>query len=452
MSRCPLPGGTVIWNEPSSLLATVACQPESTLSPPRTGHEHDARRGQRAAGAGLGHLAADQHAALELDVAGGLDRPLGPLQLDFLAQIGLAAGREGGERVIVADGGVDGEPPLVVGAELGLEDAVGVLILDHARRRDHGIGDRPAGVGVEHAALDEPRRLEGDGRLPGGRNPGRVDAHALPDVAEVAHAEADRRAPADARECRSPLVVRVGGPRPDAEALRRVRPDGDAVVLALVVATSHAVDGRPRRPGPASRSRPPAGRARPAPAGAGSRPRASRRRDSARPSRARTRARRPPRCTSKTRLDPCGASRAGTGRRRRPGPGPARRAGRRSSVAATRGERGRAIRSTTAPLTGLPSGPSTRPATVIRPVAAGSGFVVAWADRRSRGRPRRAAGSFTGSSFMASERASQPAPVATAARSSRDIAVSLSLWSSMVRRTSWASAEAGAASAPPAAA
>ena len=63
-----------------------------------------------------------------------------------------------------------------------------------------------------------------------------------------------------------------------------------------------------------------------------------------------------------------------------------------------------------------------------------------------------AAGSFTGSSFIASEWASQPAPVATAARSNKVIAVSFSLWSSMVRRTSWARAAAGAESAPPAAA
>ena len=113
---------------------------------------------------------------------------------------------------------------------------------------------------------------------------------------------------------------------------------------------------------------------------------------------------------------------------------------------ATQGVRGRAIRSTTAPVTGLPSGSSTRPATVIRAVATGSGFVVGEAEPTPCGATfaTGAAGSLTGSSFIASERASQPGAGGDGGQErARMIAVSLSLWKSMVRRTSWARAAAG---------
>ncbi len=101
--------------------------------------------------------------------------------------------------------------------------------------------------------------------------------------------------------------------------------------------------------------------------------------------------------------------------------------------------------------TGLPSGSRTRPATVIRAGLAGSGRGAG----AGRSAPRGAAcavGRFAGPSFIAREWASQPVPVATAARTSTAIAASLSLWINMDFRTSWASAGAGAVSAPPPAA
>ena len=51
--------------------------------------------GQRAAGPLLGDLAADQHAAGELDVELLPDGPLGPGELGLRGQIGLAVGGEG---------------------------------------------------------------------------------------------------------------------------------------------------------------------------------------------------------------------------------------------------------------------------------------------------------------------------------------------------------------------
>ena len=124
------------------------------------GDELDARGGQGTVGPCLGHLAADQDAAADLDVVGRLHRPLGPLDFILLDQVRLAAGREGTDRIAFGGDRVHRESSLAVGAELGGEVAVGVLVLDKARGRDDGVRDRPAGVGGQHAALDEPRRLE----------------------------------------------------------------------------------------------------------------------------------------------------------------------------------------------------------------------------------------------------------------------------------------------------
>ena len=102
-----------------------------------------------------------------------LDRPLGPLELVLLDQVRLAAGGEGAEGVALAGDRVHDEPPLVVGAELGGEEAVGALVLDQGRGRDDGIGDRLAGVGGQDAALDDPGRLERQGGLLAGEAPWR---------------------------------------------------------------------------------------------------------------------------------------------------------------------------------------------------------------------------------------------------------------------------------------
>jgi hypothetical protein len=77
--------------------------------------------------------------------------------------------------------------------------------------------------------------------------------------------------------------------------------------------------------------------------------------------------------------------------------------------------------------------------TFIRAGFGASGFVV-----------EITAGSGMGPSFIGIERASRPAPPATAARS-RVTAVSLNLWKSRLRRTSAASAAAAAETPPPAA-
>ena len=90
-----MPGGTAIWNEPSSRLATMACQPESDLVAPRTGMNWMLDAGSGRSGPRLGDLAADENAAGELDVRVALDRPLGPREFVLLDQVRLAAGGEG---------------------------------------------------------------------------------------------------------------------------------------------------------------------------------------------------------------------------------------------------------------------------------------------------------------------------------------------------------------------
>ena len=184
---------------------------------------------------------------------------------------------------------------------------------------------------------------------------------------------------------------------------------------------------------PARRSRRPAGRGRSARAGAGSRPRAARRRGSARPSPARIRARRPARRPRRRGSTPCGARRGGTGRRRRTGPGPAGVCCRSSSsLAPTHGVRraarpGRRPRPRPACRRGRARGRRRssgrwRAGSRLRPSRLRAG-------RRRRGEPAPSgAGSLHGPSFIA-RRVGEPcpAPVATAARSSTVIAMSLEL-------------------------
>ena len=136
--RCPLPGGTATWNEPSSLLATIASKP-STMSSRRLHREElDAGPGHRPAGPLLGHLAADQHAAGEREVDLLLDGPLGPREFVLCGQVGLALGGKGTHAEVVARVGVDLEPALVVGAELGREHPAERA--EAGPHGDHGVG------------------------------------------------------------------------------------------------------------------------------------------------------------------------------------------------------------------------------------------------------------------------------------------------------------------------
>ena len=87
----------------------------------RIEHHHRSRDGF--AGAFLGDLAADQHAAGQGQVNGMLDRPLGPIEA-LWRRSGRAAQRED-KRIttkLIAWRGIRAEPPVGVGLETGEPD------------------------------------------------------------------------------------------------------------------------------------------------------------------------------------------------------------------------------------------------------------------------------------------------------------------------------------------
>ena len=97
-SRYPLPGGTATWNEPSSLLATIASEAVTSCPDYLRREELHAGPGHRPAGPLFGHLAPDQHAAGELELELLLYGPLGPREFSLLRAGRAGLGGEGCRR------------------------------------------------------------------------------------------------------------------------------------------------------------------------------------------------------------------------------------------------------------------------------------------------------------------------------------------------------------------
>ncbi len=319
---------------------------------------------------------------------------------------------------------------------------------------DHGARDGQPGVGGQDAALDDPGRLERVARLLVTLRPVGLEVDHLPGVARVADGEGHTGPAADAGHRRPPPVVGLHRPRPGAHPRRRVRPEPDALEQAAAQPPDELnadLDAPGRRAGhidqpDADRLLGPERDLGPGPFGVG------------------------------VQLDPAQPVSRRGGQREDLGDAGRRRAGRIQAIAAVAiglapDQQGPRIRIE------IREGPGDghvrmgqdvhdrapdRPAVGIEHAAGdghpgGSGGIglrhgFGLIDAARATFAAGAAGSLTGSSVIAMERASQSAPVATAARSIKDIAVSLSLWISMDLRTSWASAAAGAESAPPAAA
>ena len=219
----------MIWYEPSSLLATVACQPPSTSSRSRAGIYCTLAlpTGRPVfSSVTLPRIRMPRGSLISITF---LTAPLVHANSTCGHQIGLAFGSESVHAEIAARKGVGRESPLIVGAVSESDHSTELIAA--GRHGDHCVRHGLASIGGQHTALDDRGRLERNGRflVLGGSLAACLDAQILPGIAEVVDGQSDGEVAADPGEDELPLVVGRRWPRPGAKPLGRGRPERDAI-------------------------------------------------------------------------------------------------------------------------------------------------------------------------------------------------------------------------------